>query len=67
MYLRFEDDTFEQIERKWRYPKEIISITNGMSRTMVTVDGELIDVLFTKKIKPKKKSYVKAADPDFDF
>lgn len=67
MYLKFEDDTYEKIERKYRNPDEAISIINGMSRTMVTVEDELIDVLFTKKIKPKKKSYVKAADPDFDF
>lgn len=67
MYLKFEDDTYEKIERKYRDPDQVISIINGMSRTMVTVEDELIDVLFTKKIKPKKKSYVKAADPDFDF
>lgn len=67
MYLKFEDDSYEKIERKFRYPDQTIAIINGMSRTMVTVDDELIDVLFTKKIKPKKKSYVKAADPDFDF
>lgn len=67
MYLKFEDDSYEKIERKYRNPDEVISIINGMSRTMVTVEDELIDVLFPKKIKPKKKSYVKAADPDFDF
>ena len=48
-------------------PEEKITIENGMSRTMVTVDDELITVLFVKSIRPKKKKYVKAADPDFDF
>jgi len=67
MYLKFEDDTYEKIQRKFRYPEEKITIENGMSRTMITVDDELITVLFVKNIKPKKKSYVKAADPDFDF
>ena len=67
MYLKFEDDTYEKIQRKLRYPEEKITIENGMSRTMITVDDELITVLFVKSIKPKKKSYVKAADPDFDF
>lgn len=67
MYLRFVDDEYEKVNRKFRYPDQVIKIINGMSRTMVTVDDELIDVLFTKKIKPKKKSYVRAADPDFDF
>ena len=67
MYLMFEDDTFEKINKKFRYPDQEIRITNGMSRTMITVDDELITILFVKKIKPKKKSYVKAPDPDFDF
>ncbi|MCO6499456.1 MAG: hypothetical protein J5I47_03645 [Vicingus serpentipes] len=67
MYLKFEDDSYEKIQRKFRYPEEKITIENGMSRTMITVDDELITILFVKSIKPKKKSYVKAADPDFDF
>jgi hypothetical protein len=67
MYLKFEDDSYEKIQRKFRYPEEKITVENGMSRTMITVDDELITVLFVKNIKPKKKSYVKAADPDFDF
>lgn len=66
MFLRFEDSTYERIVKKYRYPKQVITIINGMSRTIVTVDEELIDVLFVKKIKPKKKSYVKAVDPTFD-
>ncbi|MCB9360604.1 MAG: hypothetical protein H6587_08465 [Flavobacteriales bacterium] len=67
MYLKFIDDEYEKVVRKYRYPDQVVKIINGMSRTMVTSDDELIDVLFTKKIKPKKKSYVRAADPDFDF
>lgn len=66
MYLKFEDGTFEKITRKYRYPEEAITIENGMSRTMITVDDELITVLFIKNIKPKKKSYVKAKAPVFD-
>ncbi len=67
MYLKFEDNTFEKVHRKFRYPDQPIEVKNGMSRTMVTVDDELITILFVKKIKPKKKAYVKAPDPDFDF
>jgi len=66
MYLKLEGDTYERVQRKYRYPKEKITIEGGMSRTMVTVDDELINVLFTKSIKPKKKAYVKAAEPNFD-
>lgn len=67
MYLRFEDNTYEKVVRKYRYPDQSIDINNGMSRTMITVDDELITILFVKKIKPKKKSYSKAPDPNFDF
>src|SRR5690606_11068623 len=66
MFLKFEDDTYERIVRKFRYPDQVINIINGMSQTIVTIDDELIDVLFVKKIKPKKKAYVKAVDPIFD-
>jgi hypothetical protein len=67
MYLKFEDNTFEKIKRKYRYPEEEVTVEGGMSRTMVTVDDELITVLFVKSIRPKKKAYVKAIEPDFDF
>ncbi len=67
LFLKFEDKTYERVDKKFRYPNQVITIINGMSRTMVTADDELIDVLFVKKIKPKKKSYVKAAEPDFDL
>lgn len=67
MYLKFEDDTYEKIERKFRYPEERITIEEGVSKTMIMYDDELITVLFVKSIKPKKKSYVKAADPNFDL
>ena len=66
MFLKFEDDTYERIVRKYRFPDQVINIINGMSQTIVTIEDELIDVLFVKKIKPKKKSYVKAVDPIFD-
>ena len=66
MFLKFEDNSYERVVRKYRNPDQQISIINGMSRTIVTVDDELIDVLFVKKIKPKKKAYVKAAAPTFD-
>lgn len=66
MFLKFEDDTYERIVRKYRSPDQVINIINGMSQTIVTIEDELIDVLFVKKIKPKKKSYVKAVDPIFE-
>jgi len=69
MYLKFEDDSHEKIYRTFKYIAEKpVIITEGISRTMVTEDEELINVLFVKNIRPKKKAYSKAVNPDdFDF
>jgi hypothetical protein len=67
MHLKFADDTYERIQRKFRYPDEDVTIEGGMSRVMVTEDDELITILVIKSIRPKKKAYMKAAEPDLDF
>jgi hypothetical protein len=66
IYLSFEDDTYEKLVKKYKYDTPV-TIINGISKTLVTVDDELINVLFVKNIKPKKKAYKRAADPDFDL
>lgn len=66
MYIKLEDGTFEQIKRKLKYDQKDFLIINGMSKPLITINDELITVMFVKKIKPKKKGYVKAADPS-DF
>jgi hypothetical protein len=67
MHLKFADDSYERIQRKFRYPDEAVTIEGGMSRVMVTEDDELITILFIKNIRPKKKAYLKAVEPDLDF
>ena len=67
MHLKFADDSYERIQRKFRYPDEDVTIEGGMSRVMVTEDDELITILFIKNIRPKKKAYMKATEPDLDF
>lgn len=66
MYLKFEDNTYEKVNRQFKNDKIPVSINGGMSRTMVTNDDELINVLFIKHLNPKKKAYVKAK-PNFDL
>ena len=65
--LRFEDNTYEKLDVTFKYQKKPIRVINGMSSIIFTEDEELINVLFVKKIKPKKKKYAKAAEPDFDL
>ena len=67
LYLKFEDNTFEKLDLTFKYQKKPINISNGISNTFLTEDEELVNVLFVKKIKPKKKKYAKAAEPDFDL
>ncbi|GIV40930.1 MAG: hypothetical protein KatS3mg034_0240 [Vicingaceae bacterium] len=67
LYIKFEDGTYEKIERKFKYPEEPIKIVNGISNSIVCHDDELINVMFVKHIKPKKKNYKKAPEPEFDL
>jgi hypothetical protein len=65
IYTKLEDGSFELVKKKWKsgFPA---SVTNGMSSTVLTVENELINVLFVKKIKPKKAGFQKAPDPSED-
>ncbi len=65
MYIKKEDGGYELIKKKLRYDFPV-TITNGMSKTVLTLDDELINVLFIKKIKPKKAGFVKAPEPGDD-
>lgn len=66
MYLKMEDGSYEIVKKKSKYDNVPVTITNGMSSTIVTKEDELINVLFIKKIKPKKAGFEKAADPNDD-
>lgn len=66
LYMVYEDGTSEFLERKYKgtgKPK----IINGISESMVTTDGETIQVVFVTKILPKKKQFKKATGPGKDF
>ena len=64
--LSFVDDTFEEFNRSYKYD-EPIGIVNGISKTMVTKDEELVNVMFVGSIKPKKKALKRAPEPSFDL
>lgn len=65
--LTFVDGSFEKFDRNYKYDDQPVTILNGMSKTMVTRDDELINVLFVDAIKPKKKALKRAPEPDFDL
>lgn len=61
-YLLMEDGNYEEVKKKLKYEMDI-PINSGVSKTIVTQYDELINIMFVKKLKPKKKGYVKAAEP----
>lgn len=65
MYIKLENGTYELVKKKLRYEFPV-TITNGISKTILTVDDELINVMFIKKIKPKKAGPEVAPDPADD-
>lgn len=64
--LIFVDGSYEPFRRAYK-GDDLITITNGMSKTLITEDDELIKILFISAIKPKKKAFKKAPDPSFDL
>ncbi|MCB0803510.1 MAG: hypothetical protein KDB74_10460 [Flavobacteriales bacterium] len=64
--LSFVDNTFEPLRRSFK-DSDVVNIINGMSKTMLTDDEELINIMFVSAIKPKKKAFKKAPEPSFDL
>ncbi len=64
--LTFVDGSYEPLKRAYKSDGPI-NIINGMSKTLLTEDEELINIMFVNAIKPKKKAFKKAPDPDFDL
>ena len=52
--LSFADNTFEPLRRSFK-DSDVVNIINGMSKTMLTDDEELINIMFVSAIKPKRK------------
>ena len=66
MYIKLEDGKYELLQRRPRYSDIPITINNGISKVLLTMEDDLINVMFIKKIKPKKAGFEKAALPS-DF
>lgn len=59
IFLKFVDETFEVYNPKFKNDYAT-TIKNGVSRSQITMEDEIINVFFLDKIKPKKKNYKKA-------
>lgn len=66
-YIVREDGTYEEVARTWKNnSNKEVEIINGMTRPMISVHNELINVLWPNKVKPKKASFKKAPEPTDD-
>ena len=65
-YILLEDGTYEQVVRVWKTEVKDVTITNGISKTLITKDNQLVNILWVKKIKPKKAAFKKAMEPTDD-
>jgi ABC-type transporter MlaC component len=64
--MYFEDGTSEPVIYEFKENNTWI-IYNGVSRTRITTNEETIHIFFTNRIKPKKKTPVKAPKPNFEL
>lgn len=62
----YEDDTKDVLNFDF---KDNIpwTVFNGISRTRITKADEQVNLMFTTKIKPKKKKFKQAPLPDFEL
>ena len=63
MYLKNVDGTYQIFTKKWKH-EEKATISNGISKSRSTIDGEVVNVIFTSSIKPPKKKIAAAPSPD---
>lgn len=61
--IRNADGTYELYTQKFKAGGDFV-VTNGISTTQITMDDELVNVVFVKHIKPPKKKFTVAPDPD---
>lgn len=65
IFIKYVDGRYEPFLPKFKYDQKI-TIVNGISRTMQTVDDELINIIFINHLLPKKQAYEKAPLPSLD-
>ena len=64
--LSYVDNTFEPFSITYK-SDEAVGIVEGISKTLLTNDEELINIMFVGSIKPKKKALKRAPEPSFDL
>lgn len=66
-YILLSDGSHEEVKRTWKNNSDKeVTITNGISKTLVSVHNELINILWPNTIKPKKAKPTVAPEPTDD-
>lgn len=65
IFIKYVDGRYEPYLPKYKYEQNI-TIVNGISRTMQTINDELINIIFINHLLPKKQAYEKAPLPSLD-
>lgn len=66
-YILLNDGSHEEVKRTWKNNSEKnVTIVNGISKSMISVHGELINVLWPSLIRAKKAKPTTAAEPTDD-
>ena len=68
IFVQYEDGEFGLMDQKFSNPSSRPpGIVNGISEEIINEAGEHFYILFTSKIKPKKRGYKKAMGPGSEF
>lgn len=66
-YITLDDGSYDKVQKVWKNNSEKdVEIINGISRTMITVHSELINVIWPNKLKAKKAAPKRAPEPTED-
>jgi hypothetical protein len=66
-YILLSDGSHEEVHKTWKNKSnENVTITNGISKSLISVHGELINVMWPNKIKAKKAKPTNAPEPTDD-
>lgn len=66
IFIKFTDGEAERFQKRMKKFDKPTTVVNGISTTMVSFDDELVNIIFTDLLKPKKKAYQKAPLPKLD-
>ncbi|MBS1646592.1 MAG: hypothetical protein JST67_04570 [Bacteroidetes bacterium] len=65
-YVMRDDGTYDAVQRVWNSDPKNVTINNGISSALMTKDTQLINIIWPKKLKPKKAGLKKAPEPGDD-